>query len=220
LPTLPEYADFINAHRDQVLGNLDRNSIDAYIYLSDRFAAYDVSEDLPFQFRFRTFYGLNSAGLTEGFKAEYFRLLQALRGADAIDLRNLAFHLYVIPTTRGHNALQFSFATKLAHTINAAYPIYDDRVAKAFAFSRPVYGSFERRLDRLMRFYERLKAAYGEILADGLMVATVEAFHARFPELVPHLPDVKILDFTFWSVGKLIRAGQLVNAPNEVFEAV
>lgn len=218
LHKLREYADFVNDNRDQILDNLSQTSIDAYVYLSNRFNACDVSQDLPFQSRFRSFYGLNAARLTEAFTAEYFNVLQALRGTDSLDLRLLVFQFYVIPNAKGQNTLQFSFVTKLAHTINASYPIYDDEVATAFAFNRPAYGSFEHRLNRLMRFYETLKATYMRILNDGLMASTMQAFHARFPEQASHLPNIKLLDFTFWSTGKLIRTKQLTDAPNRVFE--
>jgi hypothetical protein len=106
----------------------------------------------------------------------------------------------------------------LAHTLDASYPIYDKEIASAFAFTWPAYGTFDHRMDRLLKFYEWLKSTYSEILAAGLFQLTVHAFRAEFPEQVPSLADVKILDFIFWSAGELIRTGQLTDAPNHIFE--
>lgn len=217
--TLPEYAEFINSHRDLILGNLRNDSIDTYVFLSNRFHECDVSQDQTFQLRFRSFYGLNSAGLTEVFKTEYFNSLQALRGTNPIDLRSLAFQFYVIPTLQGHNTLQFSFVTKLAHTLNADYPIYDDRVATAFAFSRPMYRSFNHRLDRLMDFYDRLREAYDRFITEGLLNPAITGFRTRFRGQAPSLCEIKIIDFIFWSTGTLIRAGRLPDVPNDVLYA-
>lgn len=216
--TLAEYMDYINAHREQVLGNLDQESIDAYVFLSRRFHECDVSNDMLFQSRFRTFYRLDSAGLTKEFKTEFFLMLQARRGANPVDLRILVDHFYLIPRIKGDNTLQFSFVTKLAHTINPSYPIYDNEVANAFAFRWPVYGSFEHRLDRLLGFYEWLRSAYATILLGNLMSQTAQGFRTKFPEQNPYIPDIKVLDFLFWSTGKLIRTRQLVDVPNHVFE--
>lgn len=220
MPTLREYTEYIDANRDRVVGNLDLESITVYDFLSRRFEVCNASEDPLFQFVFRSFYRMDNAGLTNEFKTRYFRELQERRGMEPVDLRSLASIFHAIPTIKGSHSLQFSFVTKLAHTINASYPIYDDEIATSFAFARPVYGSFEHRLDRLMRFYGKLKATYMKILDDGLMAPTLQAFHDRFPEHAPRLPKIKLLDFTFWSVGKLIRTKQLTDAPNRVFELV
>jgi len=216
--SLVEYANYIDTHRVRVIENLDPESIDVYVFLSKRFDICDVSKDLLFQSRFRSFYRLDSAGLTKEWKTEYFNVLQALRGRDSADLRTLAFNFYLIPRIKGDNSLQFSFVTKLAHTLNASSPIYDKEIASAFAFSWPIYGLLDNRMDRLLKFHEWLKSAYSSIIADGLMSNTMHAFHAKFPDKVSSLADVKILDFIFWSAGKLIRTGQLPDPPNHVFE--
>lgn len=107
----------------------------------------------------------------------------------------------------------------MAHTINASYPIYDDRIAKAFAFSRPAAdNSFNRRLDSFMAFYGRLREAYAQILAEGLLNPALTDFRTKFPEQVPFLPEIKIVDFIFWSTGTLIRDGMFPNVPNQVFD--
>ena len=217
--TLAEYMDYINAHREQVLGNLDQESIDAYVSISRRFETCDVSTDRNFQNDFRTFYQLNIAGLTEDFKTEYFRRLQGLRGMDPIDLRDLVLDFYFIPTRRGHNSLQFSFVTKLVHTLDASCPIYDREIAEAFAFSPPGnHKPVRQRLGMLIEFHERLKATYGEILDQGLLNPTVQDFRTIFHEQAPFIGNVKIIDFIFWSTGKLISKGVFADPPNRIFQ--
>jgi hypothetical protein len=216
--TLHELASYIDAHRDQVLENLDPESVDVYVFLSKRFGECDASKDRVFQFVFRSFYRLDFAGLTDAFKTEYFKALENLRGADFVDLKALAERFYVIPRRKGDKSLQFSFATKLAHTINVSYPIFDDEVAHAFGFTKPASGEFQTRLARFLKFYEWLRQAYETILEDRLMRQTVEAFRTKFSTQAPHLDDVKVLDFIFWSAGKLIRVEKLTAAPNRVYE--
>lgn len=123
-----------------------------------------------------------------------------------------------IPRLKGDNSLQFSFVTKLAHTINISYPIYDEEVARAFSFTKPSSGTFETRLEKLLTFYAMLRLAYSDILAECLLSETIQAFRAKFSEQTETMHDVKVLDFFFWSAGKLIRTNQLTAAPNRVFD--
>lgn len=215
---LAEFTTYIDTHRDRVLDNLDPASIDVYVFLSKRFGECDVSKDRLFQFLFRSFYRLDSAGLTKEFKTEYFKMLQGLRGADAVDLQALAQRFHEFPRLKGDKSLQFSFVTKLAHTISVSYPIYDDEVANAFAFTKPASGEFQTRLARFLTFYAWLGSAYSTVLTNGLMSQTVQDFRTKFSEQVPYLADVKVLDFIFWSTGKLIRKKQLTAVPNRVFD--
>lgn len=216
--TLQEFAGYIDTHRDQVLENLDSESVDVYVFLSKRFGERDVSKDQVFQFVFRSFYRLDSAGLTDAFKTEYFKTLEDLRATDAVKLKDLADQFHRIPTLRGKNTLQFSFSTKLAHTISVAYPIYDTEVAHAFGFTKPASGDYQARLNELLDFYDWLKGAYETILKDRLMIQTIQAFRNKFSAQAPDLDDVKVLDFIFWSAGKLIRTKELTDSPNRVFE--
>jgi hypothetical protein len=216
--TLEELGSYVDTHRDQVLENLDPEFVDKYVFLSKRFGECDVSKDRDFQSVFRSFYSLDSAGLTDAFKTEYFKTMENVRGSAAVDLKALSEKFYEIPRLKGDKSLQFSFVTKLAHTINVSRPIYDRKVANAFGFTPPVSPDPQARLGRLLDFYEWLKGAYGTIHKDRLMTQTIQAFRSKFSAQAPDLGDVKVLDFIFWSVGKLIRTKNLTAVPNRVFD--
>jgi hypothetical protein len=156
--------------------------------------------------------------LSRAFKTAYFRTLQAQRREGDVDLAGLTRRFYQLRTLRGHKSLQFSFITKLAHTINPAYPIYDREVATTFGFRSPVTGRFDAKLDRLLAFYEWLRRTYAEILAQRLMAPCIEAFRTAFPGHTPAVLEVKILDFLFWSVGKLQRQNRLRDSPRRGFD--
>jgi hypothetical protein len=167
--SLRRFKTYIDNHSSRILENLGDEPIEVYLFLSNRFCKCDVSKDKVFQFVFRSFYRLDLAGLTIGFKDEYFKTLEGLRTARLIDLTGLVRKFRELPTLRGHKSLQFSFVTKLAHTVDATYPVFDDDVATTFAFSRPTGGDFESRLACFLAFYERLRSTYSAITTDGLI---------------------------------------------------
>lgn len=138
---------FIEQNADSIVRDIGRESIDVYRFLSDRFLQSNVSSDTIFQFVFRSFYRLDNAGLTDIFKTRYFELLEANRRNESIDLTSIVTELYEFPNRKSHNTLQFSFATKLANTVNCSYPIYDSKVGLMFDFQVPgSYKAFEVRL--------------------------------------------------------------------------
>ena len=154
----PEVLDKLLNYRDGAVSALDRQAVPVYLFITERFTSTsDISTDQVFQFIFRSYYRLDSAGLGDEFKAAYFQLLQLHRADPHPDLRRLCEALGKHEIIRRTQSLQFSFATKLLATIDPAQPIYDSYVAKVFDFNPPYYVQhFSKRLERFMRFYELL----------------------------------------------------------------
>jgi hypothetical protein len=154
-------------HRNEAVAALDRHAVPVWLFLAERFrSTADVRSDHFFQFLFRSYYRLDNAGLTETFKAAYFRLLQEHRGGPRPVpnplqlLRRFCNVLARYGTRKGKNALHFSFATKLLATLDPEQPVYDSFVASVCRFRRPDHlKDRSERLDRLLRFYESLSEA-------------------------------------------------------------
>jgi hypothetical protein len=207
----------IEASRGLVIDTLDPESPEIYVFLMDRFAHTDVSSDLVFQFVFRSFYRLDSAGLTKAFKYEYFAALQRLRASSTIDIETVATHFHAFPRLKGDNTLQFSFVTKLAHTIDPSAPIFDNEVAQVFGFRRPASGTFTERLHGHLEFHTWLRSTYQTVIAKGLLARTIDLFRQQFARQARVIGETKTLDFIFWSAGKLIKRQKLPTAPGKSF---
>lgn len=67
---------------------------------------------------------MDNAGLSKDIKCYFFYLLEKREA----NLEYILSELYEIPTLKGKNTMQFSFATKLLHTIDNDKPIFDSRV--------------------------------------------------------------------------------------------
>jgi hypothetical protein len=195
--------DVIEANARQTVQAIGSESVDVYSFLAAQFRAGSVDSNTVFQFVFRSFYRLDSAGLSPDFKSRYFKLLNGARGKAVIDLGGIVTELYEFPTLKGHRSLQFSFATKLAHTANAGYPLYDGAVAGVFQFQPPGnWLSFDDRLERYMDFYSKLRELYTEVLTRNLLATPRRLFHDTYDAAPERVPEMKVLDFIFWSAGK------------------
>ncbi len=200
---LPDLSD-IEKNSEEIVRAIGHESVEVYRFLSDEFSRGSILENFVFQFTYRSFYRLDSAGLTPEFKQKYFVLLEKARNQPDVDLTGIIRQLFEFPNHRGHQSLQFSFSSKLANTVNPHYPIYDAEVAKVFGFRAPYnYKTFDVRLSEYLTFYTWLRDIYLEIINLGALQRPRELFRNIYAAPPDWMPEIKVLDFIFWSAGKL-----------------
>src|SRR5208283_5836342 len=144
--------DINNLNVCDIVKGIERESLDVYLFLKQQIKSGPIVQNYLFQFVFRSFYGLDSAGLTPEFKKEYFKQMEECRTSNDLDLRPLLKHLYEIQNRKRKKTLQFSFITKLANTVDDDYPLYDSHIAKVFKFILP--SSNKPIKERLTEFLE------------------------------------------------------------------
>lgn len=193
--------DFIEENSDEIVENIEFESIVTYNFLKKLFADFDVRKNYLFQFVYRSFYRLDNAGLTSEFKNEYFIILEEYRNQNFFNFSDVLQRLYEIPSKRGLNTFQFSFTTKMLNMIDEQMPIYDSGVARMFSFVRPYVSPFDEKLKIYMKQYEEIKNVYKEILNKHLLPKMNVYFDERFKEY--KINEIKKMDFVFWSAGKL-----------------
>jgi len=189
-------------HRMRIIDGVGQENIDVYVFLTEQFARGSVTDNRLFQFVYRSFYMLDAAkSLTQDFKKKYFELMEAARGG-AADVCTIAKTLFEIPNTKDQENLQFSFVTKLAHTVDHSNALYDSNVANYFRFHAPYIKSsgFDVRIRPLMDFYNDLGGCYKRILADRLLEDVMQLFRETYSASVP---ETKMLDFIFYSAGRV-----------------
>lgn len=198
----------IEDNAEEIVRAVGRESVRVYAFLATEFAAAPVVDNRLFQFVYRSYYRLDSAGLSDKFKVRYFELMQERRNSVLVNIEGIVTELHEYENLRRRKTLQFSFVTKLANTVNDAYPIYDGEVARVFGFKPPSNSKkFDIRLKEYMSFYERLKAVYRDIIDKDRLPKARAAFESMYSN-EGILPKVKRLDFIFWSAGKRARKSQ------------
>ena len=181
-----------------IFKNIEQESIDVYIFLHREAQKGDVAQDNVFQFVFRSFYRLDSAGLGPKIKKKYFRLL----GKKCQDLKIILEKLHEIKTLRNLNTVQFSFATKLLHTLDPRNPIYDSKVALA-THIHTGGNTPESRIQSCMEKYEELRQIHATLLKNVGIQRVISRFRNKFKVSSQVIPNVKIVDFLLWSLGSL-----------------
>ena len=196
-----EITTFIEGNAQQIINNIDAESIELYIKLKSEFEKPDVSENYIFQTVFRAFYGLDNVGFNEDFKSKYFNLLKNYRNQDTFDVEKVFIDLHIIKNFKDKDSIIFSFASKLMCTVDDSLPIYDKEVCDVFSFTEPVDDDFAMVIDILLDQYEGIQNLFKEIIDWNLLPITFRLFDEKFKG--NNLSLTKKLDFIFWSLGKL-----------------
>jgi|SRR3989344_8314714 len=166
-----------------------RESIEVYLFIQQNFPA--KINDKFFRFVYKSFYGLNNAGLREECKNKYFKLLESKENS----LQKILITLYEYPTLKGYNSYQLSFATKLLHTLDNSLPIYDSNIASLFKLPPK-----KSDLTRCIKTYNLLKEKFGLLLKDSQIQEHIHKIKKTYR--AEKISDAKILDFMLWSIGK------------------
>jgi hypothetical protein len=151
-----------------------------------------------YQKRYKNYWRLNGAGLSQDFCQAYFQHLQAGLNNNIPQLETLVNQLYQIPIRPNKQALQFSFCTKLCHMLNRNLPIYDSKIRGFYNFTTPSYNvPVQQRISRFIEFYQDLVTEYNQVLHNGVLTASIQAFRQCFDP--QHFTDIKVIDSLIWA---------------------
>lgn len=189
----------ITHNQDKILSRIDQESISVYLYLKKEYEKGDIQENKVFHFVFRSFYRLDNAGLGDDLKNHYFKLLSNKN----TNLGKILLELYNFKTLKGSNTIQFSFATKLLHTIDNHLPIFDAEASRVLKI-RVSGNSKEEKIKSCFITYEKMKDIYSKLLNDKEILKLIYKFKNKFKLKDKEMTDEKVLDFIIWTFGKIL----------------
>jgi hypothetical protein len=190
----------IKNREEEILNNIDIESIDVYIFLTGEFKKGNILDNHLFQFVFRSFYRLDGAGLSDKQKKCFFELLDQKQDK----LLKILSELSDIPDKKGRNAVQFSFSTKLLHTLDNDKPMFDKYVGKSLKIGNITGGNKQEKIESRLRDYKLLQDKTRELLGMAEIKEIISHFRKKFNVDKIQISDIKVLDFILWSYGKLI----------------
>lgn len=185
----------INGNIDRILGTIGPADVAQYDWLIQNIHQVAQSE---YQRRYKAFWRLSGAGLSQTYCRAYFQFLQAGLNNNVLHLNNLAYELYQIPINTNRQALQFSFCTKLCHMLNRVIPIYDSRIRTFYNFVEPLRRlPIGQRIAGYVQFHQFLINEYNRVLNEGLLAPSIQAFRQHLgPQ---RFTDIKVIDSLIWS---------------------
>ena len=173
------------SRKQEIFEGISKESIAAYLFIQEQYAK-GKTEDPLFRFVFCEFYQISDRFTTKEWRDYYFTLFQPT------DISTLLKKLESID-----GKLQFSYATKLIHTVDPTKPIYDSLVAKALRL--PACQN-KQRFDYYIKTYALLIEIHAALLNDVRISQIIAEFN-KFNGT--NIAPSKVLDFLIWQLGKL-----------------
>lgn len=191
---MPPYEE-INDNLDQILQSISPVHVTEYDWLIQNIHQVATTE---YQRRYKNYWRLNGAGLSQNFCQIYFQHLQTGLNNNIPQLNTLLNELYQIPIRQNRHALQFSFCTKLCHMLNRQLPIYDSKIRDFYDFTAPNSNlPVQQRIAQFLEFHQYLVDEYNRVLQEGLLNVSIQAFRQRFnPQ---YFTDIKVIDSLIWA---------------------
>ena len=203
--TISKITSTINKIEQEIIANINQIDLDTYNSIQEDFQKGNVNSNSSFQTRFSSFYRLNGAALTPEFKSTYYSIMEKNRNNtdfEDFQIKEIILELFNYENYQGDKCIQFSFTTKLIHTINNDLPIYDSMIKKVFGFKGPhYYNNTNEKIGIYMNQYNSIKETYRQIIKNDMLSSVVTLFNSKFTGY--SLGDIKTLDFIFWTAGKI-----------------
>jgi len=201
----------INQNIETVLLEIPKGHDTDYQWLADTLRNTDVSSNIEFQKKYRSYWVMRYIAPDSQFNQKYFIILEELKNRKDLYFRAVAEQLSSLPHDSEGKRLsfQFSFISKLLHSIDNTSPIYDSMI-KDFFYLPDIDGNDVReKIEQSEVVLEFLKNEMARIKSEGLLKEAIDQFKKRF-QLVT-FSDNKIIDSLIWAFVKSARNGNVLN---------
>lgn len=178
-----------------IMMKLDAKALSPYYWLQDNLYNRDVSKDMEYKRKFGGYYRMRF--VSQQYRDAFFSIFEQIKYQRNISFEEVATELYPVD-----NKHEFSFISKMLHTINPTRPIFDSQVNKALDLKRTAYfPNLEKRIEWDGEILNKIALTYGELLRDK----DIRALLTDIDEVVPGqiMTPEKKLDFILWALGGL-----------------
>ena len=190
---LPE---LIHKNRDAILSQLDMNTLSVYHWLQDNLHTRNVAIDQEYRKRYGHYYGMRF--VSNEYRERYFQMMEDLKNIPGVSFREISQQLYLVDQKH-----EFSFISKLLHTIDPSCPIYDSRVARVLGITRYPKKDFQKVLKRDEGILDKLRNVYHQLETDSRLTELLIQIDQRTPDKPMSIE--KKLDFILWALGGIIK---------------
>ena len=130
------------------------------------------------------------------YRSRFFEVFEATKQQTAPSFRTISEMLFDVD--RKH---EFSFITKMLHTIDHHRPIYDSQVDATLGIHRTYQSNFEKKIQQDEGILNYLSSLYQKLAALPDMAGPLMAVDQILPD--QRMSTEKKLDFILWALGGL-----------------
>ena len=181
-------------NQSAILEKLDEKVLSSYFWLMDNLHTRNIAADEEYRRRFGGYYRMRF--VSEKYRDAFFELFEQIKEQPEFSFCEAAYRLLEVDGKH-----EFSFITKMLHTIDPSRPIYDSQVDAALKLRRTYQPDLGKKLQQDDAILARLSSVYRELSEaqelSGLMSIMDNVVPGRT------MAVSKKIDFILWALGGL-----------------
>ena len=191
-----DLATVILDYRHEIMEILDAKTLEGYCWLQKNLHCRNVAIDEEYRRRFGGYYGMRFVSQT--YRDYYFRFLEEHKNCAELSFLEVAKELYSIDKKH-----EFSFISKMLHTINTTRPIYDSRVGRLLKLGHGYWQSVDQRMKKDVQILGTLSETYQYLYTSGKLNTMLDELDERTPGF--QMSVEKKIDFILWALGGVLK---------------
>ena len=193
--TLSDYQDLalkILNNQKAIIEKLPPKMLNTYYWLQDNLYLRNVSSDAEYKRKFSGYYRMRF--VSKQYRDRFFSLFEAIKNDTKLSFVDVAKQLSQVDGRH-----EFSFISKMLHTIDPNRPIYDSQVDQALQIHRTYEPNIELKIQQDEEILKQIFFVYQRLEASAEMVKPLAAFDQIIPSR--SMSIAKKLDFLLWALG-------------------
>lgn len=181
--------------KDDILNKFDNKMMETYRWLQEELYLRDVSVDQEYRRKFSSYYIMRY--VSREYRDVFFSVFEEIKNKPDISFRDVSYRLYDVDQKH-----QFSFISKMLHTINPHKPIFDSQVCEVLRLHRTYQTSLEGKVRQDEDALSHILKAYSDIKTSDevrKMLVQMDSFTPGY-----QITDEKKLDFILWALGGIL----------------
>lgn len=174
-----------------ILEKISVSMLEKYCWLEENLYKCDLSTDTEYQRRFVHYYRMRF--VSKEYRMAFFNLFEQIKNDQSTSFEEIARELYLIDEKH-----EFSFITKMLHTIDTSRPIYDSQVNAALKL-RTYQLDFEKRLKKDKEILDRISDQYRVLMSSPEVIELETEIDSKISPKT--ISSEKKLDFILWALG-------------------
>ena len=182
----------IRQNQTAIMKKLNPKVLATYCWLQDNLHKRNVAVDTEYRKKFSGYYRMRF--VSQEYCDQFFELFEEIKSESSPSFRVVSQKLFQVDGKH-----EFSFITKMLHTIEPSRPIYDSQVDIALEIHRYYQPNFEEKLRQDEHILAQISAAYRELASSPGMIELL----AEFDKIIPGhtMSAEKKIDFILWALG-------------------
>ena len=179
-------------NREMILARISDSMIEKYFWLEEHLNRCNLAESEEFQRKFTHYYRMRF--VSKEYRHAFFTLFEKVKAQEEVSFEEVARQLYTVDGKH-----EFSFITKMLHTIDPSRPIFDSQVKEALQINRTYEPNFEKRLQLDIGILNQISEQYQVLLTSAQIQELLAEIDRRSNPR--KMSTEKKLDFILWGLG-------------------